>query len=64
MALHLDQFVEEVEADIKAFAAEYKAQHEANPEHFPLELGDDNSGLWVEFFQDFIEKRVILKKGT
>lgn len=57
MSLHLDQFVAEVEAEIKAFAAEYKAEHEANPDHYPLELADDNSGLWIEFFQDFWMRR-------
>lgn len=56
MALHIDQFVTEVETGIKQFAEEYKAQHEANPEHFPLELGDDNSGLWIEFFFDFMAR--------
>ncbi|CAM3836175.1 hypothetical protein VRRI112168_02385 [Vreelandella rituensis] len=57
MALHLEQFVAEVKTDIDAFAADYKAQHAANPEHYPLELNDDNAGLWTEFFMDFIVLR-------
>lgn len=56
MSQTLDQFVAEVEADIKAFAAQYRAEHAAEPERYPLELGDDNSGLWLEFFFDFMSK--------
>lgn len=56
MAQSLDQFVEEVRADIEGFAAEYRAQHAANPEHYPLELGDNNAGLWIEFFVDFMTR--------
>ncbi|HCL4132339.1 TPA: hypothetical protein N2C61_003446 [Pseudomonas aeruginosa] len=56
MAQSLDQFVAEVQADIEGFAAEYRKQHEANPEHYPLVLGDDNAGLWIEFFVDFMTR--------
>jgi hypothetical protein len=56
MAQTLEQFVEEVKVDIEAFAAEYRASHAANPEIFPLELGDDNAGLWLEFFTDFMTR--------
>lgn len=52
MAQTLDEFVAEVKRDIDAFAATYRAQHLINPEHYPLQLGDDNSGLWLEFFMD------------
>lgn len=57
MAQSLDQFVEEVKADIEAFEADYRAHHAKNPEHYPLELGDDNAGLWGEFFIDFMVNR-------
>ena len=56
MSQTLDQFVAEVEADIKAFAAQYQAEHAADPARYPLVLGDDNSGLWLEFFFDFMSK--------
>ncbi|EMN3633077.1 hypothetical protein R3Q56_004182 [Pseudomonas aeruginosa] len=56
MSQTLDQFVAEVEADIKAFAAQYQAEHAADPERYPLELGDENSGLWLEFFVDFMSR--------
>lgn len=56
MAQNLDQFVVEVQADIEAFAADYRAKHAVNPDHYPLELGDDNAGLWAEFFMDFMTR--------
>ena len=56
VALTLDNFVEEVKVDIEAFAADYRKQHLANPEQFPLELGADNAGLWTEFFMDFMTR--------
>lgn len=33
MSQTLDQFVTEMQADIEGFAAEYHAEHAANPEH-------------------------------
>lgn len=57
MALHLEQFVAEVEADIKAFAAAYTEQHAADPHRYPLALEGDNAGLWMEFFMDFVMRR-------
>ncbi|WP_274644163.1 hypothetical protein [Pseudomonas serbica] len=56
MAQTLEQFVAEVKVDIEAFAAEYRASHAANPEIFPLKLGDNNDGLWLEFFTDFMTR--------
>jgi hypothetical protein len=61
MAQTLDQFVAEVKRDIEAFAADYRASHAANPEHFPLELGDDNAGVWLEFFMDFMTRDTTVK---
>ncbi|WP_092320912.1 hypothetical protein [Pseudomonas saponiphila] len=52
----LDAFVAEVQADIEGFAAEYRRQHALNPEQYPLELSDDNSGLWIEFFVDYMTR--------
>ncbi|PWD01953.1 MULTISPECIES: hypothetical protein [Pseudomonas] len=56
MALNLDEFVTEVEADIKAFAAEWRANHAADPDRFPMELPESNAGLWGEFFMDFMNR--------
>lgn len=54
MAQHLDEFITEAKRDLEAFAADYRARHAINPEHYPLQLGDDNSGLWLEFLVDFM----------
>lgn len=56
MATSLDEFIVEVEADIKAFAAEWRAQHAIDSDRFPMELPDDNAGLWGEFFMDFMNR--------
>lgn len=56
MAQNLEQFVAEVKVEIEDFAADYRRQHAANPEHYPLDLGDDNEGLWIEFFMDFMTR--------
>lgn len=47
---HLDSFVKEVQSNITKFAEEYRKKHAENPEHYPLELTEDNYGLWLEFF--------------
>jgi hypothetical protein len=56
MGQSLEQFVAEVKADIEAFAADYRASHAANPEHYPLEMRDNNDGVWLEFFTDFMTR--------
>ena len=48
----LDQFIEEVENSVQEFAREYRENNKVNPEHYPLELPDENSGLWWEFLMD------------
>lgn len=55
----LTQFVDEIKADIDQFAANYKAKHLANPEMYPLVLGADNSGLWLEFFVDYVTSGIV-----
>lgn len=51
----LEQFVKEVNGDIVAFKRAYERKHVENPEHYPLMLGDDNDGLWLEFFMTFLQ---------
>lgn len=54
MSQSLDQFVDEIRADIEKFAADYRRQHAVNPDHFPLVMPEDNAGVWLEFFVDFM----------
>ena len=55
----LDSFVKNTQADIVKFAKAYRKKHAENPEHYPLELPADNSGLWLEFFIEFCTNGVV-----
>lgn len=57
MTQHIDEFETEARVALTAFIDDYKLQNKAKPKKFPLELGDDNRGLWWEFFMSFaVEK--------
>lgn len=49
----LTEFVEEIKKDIVRFEEDYRKHHNENPEHYPLDIPVDDSGLWFEFFMDF-----------
>ena len=49
----IDQAAEEFTTSIKEFVEKYKAKHEMFPELYPLEMPDDNAGLWAEFMVDY-----------
>jgi hypothetical protein len=51
----LDSFVKEIQRDIVKFKEAYKKKHEETPDHYPLELSEDNSGLWFEFFMEYCQ---------
>ena len=53
MTQHIDEFADEVRVAITTFVDDYKLQHKVKPGQFPLELGDENKGLWWEFFMLF-----------
>lgn len=52
-SVSLDYFIAELKDDIKKFEADYRKHHAEEPDHFPLELPFNDSGLWFEFFTDF-----------
>lgn len=52
MAQTLDEFMAEARAGLESFEADYRAKHEALPEHYPLSMPDGNDGLWFEFLMD------------
>ena len=56
MSQTLDEFVAEVRSDLEGFVVEYQAQHAKDPERYPLVLGDDNAGLWLEFFVEYMTR--------
>ena len=49
----IDQAAEEFTLSIKEFVEKYKAKHEMFPEQYPLEMAENNTGLWVEFMIDY-----------
>lgn len=51
----LDQFIAETEERLKNFREYWLEGHKNNPEMFPLELPEDNAGMWYEQFQYFDE---------
>lgn len=53
MSKHLCDFAAEMRQSIAEFEAAYATKAIENPEHYPLELPDDNAGLWFEFFTEF-----------
>lgn len=55
MSQSLDDFVHEVKSEIEKFEAAYREKAASNPEHYPLTLPDDNAGLWLEFFVNYME---------
>lgn len=50
----LDEYVALVKKDIDLFEKAYKARHAENSEYYPLELPEENEGLWDEFFIEFM----------
>ncbi len=51
--MDLSDFIDIETQRIQLFKAWYTKQHENNPEHFPLSIPADNSGVWWEMLTDF-----------
>jgi P2-related tail formation protein len=49
----LNEFVTLMYAEIRLFRDWWTEQHKANPDGFPLEIHEDNEGLWWEFFNEY-----------
>lgn len=49
----LDQVCNELQVSLEDFQLAYRRKHMENPEHYPLELPENNAGLWYEFFITF-----------
>lgn len=50
----LDEVCNELQLGLQDFRAAYRRKHKENPEHYPLELPENNAGLWYEFFITFV----------
>lgn len=45
----IEVFQREALRSVASFVQWYMAEHEKSPDDFPLELPEDNAGLWWEF---------------
>ncbi|MBF4374443.1 hypothetical protein [Vibrio anguillarum] len=52
-SITLEQAVSEAHYRVEAFRNFWLAKHKEEPQHFPLVLAADNSGLWHEQITDF-----------
>ncbi len=59
MAVSIFSFAEYISEEIGRFEKKYIAKHNADPEHYPLDIPDNNSGLWLEFFVDFLDSNEV-----
>ena len=53
--LSIEQFVEKLRADIDGFDVAYRKKAVENPEDYPLVMPENNSGLWLEFFEIYMQ---------
>lgn len=52
--MNIEAFINETNQALMDFRKAYYAEHMENPEHYPLTLEEDNSGLWLEFFLQYL----------
>jgi len=53
--MKIEEFCMEMIRDLARFHAWWAIQNAENPEQYPLESGEDNSGMWDEQFRIFQE---------
>ena len=53
----LDEFTSDVLKDVIAFHTMWVDEHNKNPEAYPLEIDEDNDGIWWEQFVAFCEMK-------
>ena len=50
----LEEFYEISKPKLDEFVKAYANKSKENPEIYPLDLPEDNSGLWNEFYIDYL----------
>lgn len=55
MSQSLDEFIKEAQDCLESFKQYWLVEHNENPTDFPMELPDNNVGLWWEFFSNVVE---------
>lgn len=48
-----DEFLQEARDNIDAFEKAWKEGHAANEHIFPMEISEDNAGIWWEQLHEF-----------
>ncbi len=62
MSISIDQAAAEFKQSIDSFVEAYKAKAASNPEEYPLQLPEENAGLWTEFILDYFNNGIVLEK--
>ena len=52
--MHIEKAVLQAEKAIADFKRNWYEEHHKDPVQYPLELPEDNSGLWFEFISEAI----------
>lgn len=55
--MNLDQFMKELRADVDSFESEWRKGHKRDPQMYPMQMDDDNSGAWFEQFMSHLSMR-------
>jgi len=53
MQISFEEFIKEAKANVDAFEQYWKENNHANPEIFPMEMDEDNVGMWWEQLYNF-----------
>jgi hypothetical protein len=54
--MNINQFENEIKQNIDDFVSFWKEHHLINPEQYPLNMDDDNNGMWLEQLLFFINE--------
>lgn len=55
--MKLDVFMSEMEETLKEFKKHWLEENAKDPEMFPLDIEDDNDGIWFEQFLSYCDSR-------
>lgn len=58
VSVSIDQFVGEIGLALLNFKKQWKANNSVQPDIYPLELSDENSGAWMDLFFTFLEHEI------
>ena len=48
--MEFHEFIYEMQRDIRLFKQHWEKMHRADPENYPLEMPEDDTGSWIEHF--------------